>query len=64
MYTKEGAWRLLDEQNRGFEETVSNYGQCDKLSEQVFGTFSSSCFGVKSVYNYGPRGGCLAIVSR
>ncbi len=32
----QGVWRLLDEQNRGWEEYVSNYGQCDKLSEKVF----------------------------
>jgi hypothetical protein len=36
----QGVWRLLDEQNKGWEENVSNYGQCGKLSVQVFSTFS------------------------
>jgi hypothetical protein len=48
-----GFWRLLDEQNRGWEENVYNFNRHGMLSEQLLSTFSSLYYDIQKVYNYG-----------
>jgi hypothetical protein len=49
-----GVWRL---KTGGGREMFLTRESATKMSEQVFSTFSSHCFGVISVYNYVPRDG-------
>jgi hypothetical protein len=35
------------------DENVHNWGQHGNLNEEVLSSFSSPCYGVKTVYNYG-----------
>jgi hypothetical protein len=46
-FEKQGALRLLDEENTAQEENIYNstVGQCSKLSEQLFSTFSTRSLG-------------------
>jgi hypothetical protein len=55
-----GVQRLLDEHNRESAENVCNWGKGRKLRQQLLSTYSSPCFSLKIVYNYGFRGPTLA----